>query len=175
MIIVRNRMAGKLKDVPPITYWGDSCDIAYDTVKKFFKPFWKGKLIYSESWRKLSSICFISRMLRNLHYFLRFTRFPLTQIIPTVIKACNKVPSALKQLCWIPVQIRELSMLIAYSDHLLSNSCYLCTQMNQVHVDLGQTLTNALWMYNRLSSSFKRSRNSVWYTKHSKCKNWGTV
>jgi len=63
-------------------------------------------------------------------------------------------------------------MLITSSDRLLSNSCYLCTQMNQVHMNLGQMLANAPWMYNHLSSSFKRSRNSIWITNYSKYKYW---
>lgn len=36
-------MAGELKDVPLITYWADSYDIAYDTVKKILQTILKGK------------------------------------------------------------------------------------------------------------------------------------
>lgn len=59
------------------------------------------------------------------------------------------------------MQIRELSVLITSSDRLLSNSCYLCTQLNQVHVDLEQMLANALGMYNHLSRFLKKDRTSI--------------
>ena len=36
-------MAGELEDVPPITYWDDSYDIVYDTVKNFLQSALKGK------------------------------------------------------------------------------------------------------------------------------------
>lgn len=71
VIVLRNRMA--LKDMPPVTteMVGMTLCVILWRKKKIFKAFWKGKLIYSENWRKNYSICFVSRMLRNIQYFLR--------------------------------------------------------------------------------------------------------